>query len=98
MAEIKNLAVKCHVCDNTVSLGDSAYNGLLINSQASLGSRLIENREKLAMLQKKRWSKQHTKQRENDFLTIAKLQADIKHDEELHAQIMEILKRIECHG
>lgn len=91
MTEIKNLVVKCHVCDNLVLLGDRAHTGLLINAQASLGSRLVENREKLAMLQKKRWSKQHIKQRENDLLTIAKLQADIKHDEELHAQIMEML-------
>ena len=87
-----SLTLKCPTCSEVVQPENGAHRGLLINSRASLNSHLIADREKLAELKKKRWSKQHAKQHEIDLKMMAQLEADIVRDELLLAQIVRALE------
>ena len=87
-----SLMLTCPTCSQVVEPDNSAHRGLLINSRASLNGHLIANREKLTVLKKKRWSKQHAKQHEIDLKTIAHLEVCISRDELLLVQITRALE------
>jgi len=88
LSEPVSFSMKCPTCDAEIPHGHRSHRGLLINEMASLGSSLIRDREMLATLEKKRWSKQHDGgQRAKDLATMTILREKISHDEKLLAAL-----------
>lgn len=101
MSTVASVDLKCHVCDSVITSEHEAYEGLLVNAARRAAACLIEHRERLANLKKKRWSKQHAKQREIDLKMMEKLELLIELDEKLQVTLNAALKereRVTCHG
>lgn len=66
--------MKCPTCDCDVGMGNPRLRGLLINEIASLGAEVLMLRERLDVMQKRRWSKQFKKQHDEHIIAVASIE------------------------
>jgi hypothetical protein len=88
--------LQCPMCDGEIPNGHRSHRGLLINTMASLSANLITSREMLAVLKKKRWSKQQQEQRDRDLAHMLNLEARIIKDQALLEELRRV--NVTCYG